>query len=88
MEQKQDEPGTIEQIRAIWKDWQINPDKLQASQAMVKIGEILEEAAAREQRLKTILEDAKRDQVLKELSILRGFAIAADAKRPKDRIVR
>ena len=54
-------PTTLERIRETWKRWDVSCNVL-IWDAMTEIGEILAEDEVREQRLKTISDDARRDR--------------------------
>ena len=62
MEQKQDEPGTIWKIGRIVKEWQA--ERMGSGYAMREIETVLDAAEKREERLRTISEDARKTREL------------------------
>ena len=57
---EQNKHGTIEQIKVVWDNWA--SDHLSAEDAMLDIGDIVQNAADRERRLKSISDAARKER--------------------------
>jgi len=66
MEEQKQEPTTLERLKKVVVTWNVSRRAMRTEHAMLEVAGIVAEAETREQRLKTIAEDARRDRELAE----------------------